>query len=190
MLIENDSHVDMRESDSAFNTSPSESESPSEDSVSTFSISPPFTTAPPFTIATVDGATDDDIDELRAEKRSFEWRKRRTRVAAGNEEVPVGEVGPDIGFDETGTAFRERITEQPNIRVFKLQEMIRKKFKLHVGKTTMRRTRDKVLKDIMDDHVVEFGRILDYKDELLKTNPGTSCVVRVGEHDAEGKSIF
>ncbi|WMV10024.1 hypothetical protein MTR67_003409 [Solanum verrucosum] len=42
----------------------------------------------------------------------------------------------------------------------------------------------------MGDHVVEFGRILDYKDELLRTNPGTSCVVKVGDPDAEGKSIF
>ncbi|WMV55383.1 hypothetical protein MTR67_048768 [Solanum verrucosum] len=47
-----------------------------------------------------------------------------------------------------------------------------------------------MLKDIMGDHVVEFGRILDYKDELLRTNPGTSCVVKVGEPDVEGKSIF
>ncbi|XP_049381167.1 uncharacterized protein LOC125845664 [Solanum stenotomum] len=82
-------------------------------------------------------------------------------------------------------AFRERIIEQPNIRVFKLQEMIWKKIKLYVDKTTMRRARAKVLKDIMGDHVVEFGRILDYKDELLRTNPGTSCVVKVGEPDAE-----
>jgi len=288
----------------------------------------------------------EEVRELRAEKRSFQRRKRRERVAADNEEVPVGEAGPDLGFDETGTgkvshegrlggdepyfassdedsfeldedeccnddehesgrsrrvklsrkrssktqkiihdptakkvvwqlgmvfkdvkefrqavtkyavrrrvqvekwvnepkkvrvrckdgcpwllygcldkttnnfmiktynpkhtcnkttrnylcnakflseAFRERITEQPNIRVFKLQEMIKKKFKLHVGKTTVRRARAKVLKDIMGDHVVEFGRILDYKDELLRTNPGTSCVVKVGEPDAEGKSIF
>ncbi|WMV40548.1 hypothetical protein MTR67_033933 [Solanum verrucosum] len=75
-------------------------------------------------------------------------------------------------------AFRERIIEQPNIRIFKLQEMIRKKLKLHVGKTTVRRAIAKVLKDIMGDHVVKFGRILDYKDKLLRTNPGTSCVVK------------
>ncbi|XP_015072346.1 uncharacterized protein LOC107016374 [Solanum pennellii] len=42
----------------------------------------------------------------------------------------------------------------------------------------------------MGDHDVEFGRILDYKDELLRTNPGSSCVVKVDEHDTEGKSIF
>ncbi|KAM3397058.1 hypothetical protein P3S68_000570 [Capsicum galapagoense] len=49
--------------------------------------------------------------------------------------------------------FRERIVEQPNIRVFKLQELIIKMFKLYVGKTTVRRARSKVLKYIMGDHV-------------------------------------
>ena len=42
----------------------------------------------------------------------------------------------------------------------------------------------------MGDHVVEFGRVLDYKDELLRTNTGIICVVKVGEPNAEDKSIF
>ncbi|WMV14417.1 hypothetical protein MTR67_007802 [Solanum verrucosum] len=45
----------------------------------------------------------EEVRELRAEKRSFQRRKRRERVAANNEEVPVGEAGPDLGFDETET---------------------------------------------------------------------------------------
>ncbi|KAG5632650.1 hypothetical protein H5410_004367 [Solanum commersonii] len=164
MLIENGSHVDMGESDSTFNTRPSESENlnfgvgenylNSEDLFATFSTSPPFTTTPFF--KTADGATadvvvDDDIDvglagpdfseeevggsdystedsvesevelvgdddeeeydsdvheevrELRGEKKTFQRRKRRERVPADNKEVPVGEAGPDLGFDETGT---------------------------------------------------------------------------------------
>lgn len=43
----------------------------------------------------------------------------------------------------------------------------------------MRRARAKFLKDIMSDHVVEFGRILGYKDELLRTN----CVIKLDEPD-------
>ncbi|WMV09817.1 hypothetical protein MTR67_003202 [Solanum verrucosum] len=156
MLIENGSHVDMRESDSTFNTRPSESENlnfgvsenylNSEDPFATFS------TSPPFNGATVDVVGDDDIDvglagpdfseeevegsdystedsveseaelvgdddeeeydsdvhkevrELRGEKRTFQRRKRREKVPADNEEVPVGEAGPDLGFDDTGTS--------------------------------------------------------------------------------------
>ncbi|KAK6774305.1 hypothetical protein RDI58_029544 [Solanum bulbocastanum] len=45
----------------------------------------------------------EEVWELRAEKRSFQRRTRRKRVAADNEKVPVGEAGPDLGFDETGT---------------------------------------------------------------------------------------
>ncbi|XP_059287011.1 uncharacterized protein LOC132040395 [Lycium ferocissimum] len=86
--------------------------------------------------------------------------------------------------------YRKKITEQPNIRVFKLQELIRKKFNVHVGKTTVRRARAKFLKEIMGDHIVEFGRILDYKDELLRTNPGSTCVVKLGEPDAAGQPVF
>ncbi|KAK6777387.1 hypothetical protein RDI58_024104 [Solanum bulbocastanum] len=68
----------MGESGSAFNTRSSESENfnfgvgkdhlNSEDPVATFSTSPsfittpPFTATPPFNTATVDGATDDDIN--------------------------------------------------------------------------------------------------------------------------------
>ncbi|KAH0657165.1 hypothetical protein KY285_032047 [Solanum tuberosum] len=40
----------------------------------------------------------------------------------------------------------------------------------------------------MGDHVEEFKRILDYRDELLKTNPGSTCVVRLSEETFEGVS--
>ncbi|KAM3284476.1 hypothetical protein P3S67_023275 [Capsicum chacoense] len=42
----------------------------------------------------------------------------------------------------------------------------------------------------MGDHAVEFERILDYKDELLRTNAGTSCVVKLSEANEEGKPKF
>ena len=45
----------------------------------------------------------EEVRELRVEKRRFQRRKRRERVPADNEELLVGEAGPDLGFDETGT---------------------------------------------------------------------------------------
>ncbi|MCD7452539.1 hypothetical protein HAX54_017368 [Datura stramonium] len=53
-----------------------------------------------------------------------------------------------------------------------------------------RRERSNVLKDIMGDHIVEFGRILDYKNELLRTNPESTCVVKLGRPNAFGKPVF
>ncbi|XP_059303689.1 uncharacterized protein LOC132055743 [Lycium ferocissimum] len=86
--------------------------------------------------------------------------------------------------------FRKRIVEQPNIRVFKLQELVRKKFKVHVGKTTTRRARARVLKEIVGDHILEFGKILNYMDELLRTNIGSTCVVKLGDANELGQPVF
>ena len=54
-----------------------------------------------------------------------------------------------------------------------------------------RRARNKVLQELMGDYVLEFGRILDYKDELLRTNPGSTCVVKLHEETFEnGRKMF
>ncbi|KAH0755350.1 hypothetical protein KY290_025620 [Solanum tuberosum] len=37
----------------------------------------------------------------------------------------------------------------------------------------------------MGDHVAEFNRILDYKDVLLQTNPGSTCVVKLMASESE-----
>ncbi|KAK4706518.1 hypothetical protein R3W88_033935 [Solanum pinnatisectum] len=96
MLIENNSHVDMGESGSAFNKRPSESENfnfgveevegsdySTEDSVESE--------------AELVGDDDEEeygsdvheeVRELRAEKESFQRRKRKERLTADNEDVP------------------------------------------------------------------------------------------------------
>ncbi|KAH0716213.1 hypothetical protein KY284_009118 [Solanum tuberosum] len=55
-------------------------------------------------------------------------------------------------------------------------------------RTVARKARNIVLKQIMGDHVEEFKRFLDYRDELLKTNPGSTCVVRLSEETFKGVS--
>ncbi|KAH0683437.1 hypothetical protein KY290_022038 [Solanum tuberosum] len=121
----------------------------------------------------------EEIRELRAEKRSFQRRKRRERVAADNEEVPVGEVEPDLGFDETETS---KVSHEGRLGGDE-------PYFASSDEDSFELDEDECCND--DEH--ESGRsrrILDYKDELLRTNPGTSCVVKIGEPDAEGKSIF
>lgn len=39
------------------------------------------------------------------------------------------------------------------------------------------------------DHVAEFGRLFDYIDVLLQTNPGSTCVVKVTEQEYGKKSL-
>ncbi|KAM3359008.1 hypothetical protein P3S68_021941 [Capsicum galapagoense] len=41
----------------------------------------------------------------------------------------------------------------------------------------------------MGDYVAEFNRILDYKDMLLQTNPGSTCVVKLTDSDSEMKKF-
>ncbi|KAG5586558.1 hypothetical protein H5410_046992, partial [Solanum commersonii] len=52
-----------------------------------------------------DAIYESDVHEkninLRAEKRSYQRRKRTERVPKDPKEVLVAEVGPDVGFDET-----------------------------------------------------------------------------------------
>ncbi|WMV40475.1 hypothetical protein MTR67_033860 [Solanum verrucosum] len=89
-----------------------------------------------------------------------------------------------------GSVFKDKVIKQLNIRVFKLQELIRNKYNVHVGKTIAKRARAKILNEIMGDHVKEFGRILDYKDESLRSNPGSTCVVKLGEANEYGRVVF
>ncbi|XP_060217257.1 uncharacterized protein LOC132644676 [Lycium barbarum] len=42
----------------------------------------------------------------------------------------------------------------------------------------------------MGDHIQEFGKILDYRDELLRTNPGSTCVVKLAEPNANSRPVF
>ncbi|KAF3676567.1 hypothetical protein FXO38_04229 [Capsicum annuum] len=51
------------------------------------------------------------------------------------------------------------------------REIIRKELDIHVGATTVRRAGSRVIQDIMGDHIMEYGRIFYYRDEILRTNP-------------------
>jgi len=82
--------------------------------------------------------------------------------------------------------YKDRIISEPGIRVFQFQILVKKELNVYVGRTVARKARNIVLKQIMGDHVEEFKRILDYRDELLKTNPGSTCVVRLSEETFEG----
>ena len=59
------------------------------------------------------------------------------------------------------TKYKERITQQPNISIVLLQDIIRKELDINVGRTTVRRARTRVLQEIMGDHIVEYGRNLN-----------------------------
>ncbi|XP_055836398.1 uncharacterized protein LOC129905025 [Solanum dulcamara] len=78
---------------------------------------------------------------------------------------------------------KDRIISQPRIKGWEIQDWVRKELKVYVGKTVCLKTRKLVLQEIIEDHVAEFNRILDYRDVFLQTNPGSICVVKLAYSD-------
>jgi len=85
---------------------------------------------------------------------------------------------------------RERIISQPDIRVHKLQETIRKKWGLKVGRSICYRAKMNVINKFLGDWKLEFSKLLDYADMIKSTNPGTSCWVRTDNETVPGKYLF
>ncbi|XP_059284352.1 uncharacterized protein LOC132037764 [Lycium ferocissimum] len=85
--------------------------------------------------------------------------------------------------------YNERITSQPTIKVWEIQDLVRHDFSIYVGKAICLKTRKIVLKEVMGDHITEFGRLFDYRDVLLQTNLGSTCIVNVIDKD-DGKKEF
>lgn len=86
--------------------------------------------------------------------------------------------------------YKERIISQPTIKGWEIQNLVRKDFKVHVEKSICLKTRKSVLREVMGDHVSEFGRLLDYRDILLQTNPGSTCIVKFTDGDDGKKSLW
>ncbi|XP_075101870.1 uncharacterized protein LOC142177294 [Nicotiana tabacum] len=84
---------------------------------------------------------------------------------------------------------KDRIISQPTIKGWKIQDLIRKDLGKYVGKVVCLKTRKLVLQKAMGDHVAEFNRILEYRDVLLKSNPGSTCVVKLTD-TVDGKKQF
>ncbi|XP_059295361.1 uncharacterized protein LOC132048680 [Lycium ferocissimum] len=141
----------------------------------------------------------DDVHEevrtFRAERSAYKRSTRREKRGQPNlDDVPLGEVEQDIGFDETEPNKRDlegRVVMNPfslvlmHIVVHLMRMMLRRG-------STVRRARSKVLLEIMGDQEKEFERILNYRDEVLKTNPGSTYVVKVSttEFAEDGRPCF
>ncbi|KAH0693475.1 hypothetical protein KY285_020572 [Solanum tuberosum] len=142
-----------------------------------------------------------DIDKDVNEEDEVEQpirRQRKARRAKRNKKKVVFDPTCQLIVWETVLAFesvkqfREAITRyavQEHVELDKYVNdatRVRKELNVYVGRIVARKARNIVLKQIIGDHVEEFKRILDYRDELLKTNPGSTCVVRLSEETFEG----
>jgi len=86
--------------------------------------------------------------------------------------------------------FKDRIVSQPYIRIWEIQDLVRKTLGLYVGKTLCYRAKQRIMKENMGDWKVEFTRLCDYADMIKQTNPGSSCWVKIDKETEPGKNLF
>lgn len=86
--------------------------------------------------------------------------------------------------------FKDRIISQPYIRIWEIQDLVRKTLGLYVGKTLCYRAKQKIMREDMGDWNLEFVRLCDYADVIKQTNPGSSCWVKIDKETEPGKNLF
>lgn len=86
--------------------------------------------------------------------------------------------------------FKDEITSQSVIRIWEIQELVRKKLSLYVGRTICHRAKKEV-RERMSDWKMEFARLCDYADMIKQTNLDSSCWIRTNRESPPGKiSLF
>ncbi|XP_075091887.1 uncharacterized protein LOC142172034 [Nicotiana tabacum] len=85
--------------------------------------------------------------------------------------------------------YKRRITSQLGMKVWELKKLIKQELDLYVGRSTAHRARAKILKEIIGDMHREFKILYDYRDMILQTNLGSTCVMKA-EDQGDGKLVF
>ena len=86
--------------------------------------------------------------------------------------------------------FKDRIISQPYIRIWEIQDLVRKTLGLYVGKTLCYKAKQKIMREDMGDWNLEFPRLCDYADMIKQTNPGSSCWIKIDKEIESGKNLF
>ncbi|XP_059301891.1 uncharacterized protein LOC132053805 [Lycium ferocissimum] len=86
--------------------------------------------------------------------------------------------------------FRDRITSQPTIRIWEIQDLVRDQLGLYVGRTICHRAKQIVLNKFMGDWKEEFARICDYAEQIILSNPGNTCIVKTDRESQPGVNLF
>ncbi|XP_070057671.1 uncharacterized protein [Nicotiana tomentosiformis] len=86
--------------------------------------------------------------------------------------------------------FKDKIINQPDIKLRKLQDLIRIKYGAYVGKSICTRAKQQIMGKYLGDYKKEFARIYDYADMLRSTNPGGTVVVKTSNETITDKEVF
>ncbi|XP_019236079.1 PREDICTED: uncharacterized protein LOC109216384 [Nicotiana attenuata] len=86
--------------------------------------------------------------------------------------------------------FKDKIINQLDIKLRQLQDLIRIKYGVYVGKSICARAKHQVMGQYLGDYKKEFARIYDYADQLRSTNPGSTVIVKTSKETIPGKEVF
>ena len=85
--------------------------------------------------------------------------------------------------------YKDRIISQPLIKLWEIQELCKKQLKVRVGTTVCRRAKFLVMSQFMGDYVEEYNKLQWFVDEVLASNPGSTCFVKT-DTSQPGKVVF
>ncbi|XP_070030019.1 uncharacterized protein [Nicotiana sylvestris] len=105
---------------------------------------------------------------------------------------PGSEDTYDEVVEEDGVSkhFKDKIINQPDIKLRKLHDLIRIKYGLFMEKFIYARAKHQVMGQYLGNYKQEFARIYDYADILKSTNPGSIVVVKTCNEIIPGKEVF
>ncbi|XP_075103458.1 uncharacterized protein LOC142178038 [Nicotiana tabacum] len=86
--------------------------------------------------------------------------------------------------------FKDRIISKPNIKLWEIQEWVRQKLGLYVGRTIAYMSKAIVMKEFIEDWKLEFFRLADYADMIKRTNRVSSYWIRTNKDTVPGKNMF
>ncbi|XP_075091562.1 uncharacterized protein LOC142171762 [Nicotiana tabacum] len=85
--------------------------------------------------------------------------------------------------------YKDRIISQPNIKLWEIQDFVRDKLGLYVGRTICYMAKCRVISQFMGDRKMEFNRLDEYADIIKQTNPGSSCWIRTDSETLPRKNL-
>ncbi|KAF3616981.1 hypothetical protein FXO37_34823 [Capsicum annuum] len=156
-----------------------------------------------------DAGFESDVHEkdinLRAEIRTYHRRKRRETIPNDPKEVPLGEVGPDLEFDETeivDKSLKDKVSRDVPVCCISDLCSVESDSKDELGRTNSRKVVcDKSTKQVvwqLGKDVSQFRDVTKYalqedvqleKYEILRSNPDCTCAVKVDNSDDSGSTF-
>ncbi|GJV70742.1 hypothetical protein Tco_1490737 [Tanacetum coccineum] len=93
----------------------------------------------------------------------------------------VFDFGALVTYKWIARHYVKEIVSNPKISHKELQAAIRKKFLINVSLGQVRRAKQRALYDFEGRLIEHYGKLWDYRDQLLKTNPGSNVKLDIEE---------